>query len=99
MKPKTAPEKAPSPPRAVHQVKSSLRRSDGMAEGGKTPMAGKGTRTITEGPDSAGPVVPARTAQPASATKGPPRAAGGPSLRSHGVGGVSRPARPGSTGT
>jgi hypothetical protein len=102
MKPKTAPEKAPSPPRAVHQVKSSLRRSGGMAEGGSGPTKktfGTGTRTVAASGDAAVPAKGGASGKPVTASGANTAAAeGGPPVRSPSFGGLARPAKGGQTG-
>jgi hypothetical protein len=95
--PKT-PVKAPTKPETARQVKSSVERSRGFAAGGKTHGFGRGDHTATDGPDAAGPVEPGRTGKPQSATKGPPRATGGPKVANPSLGGLARPAGPGRTG-
>ena len=54
------PVKAATKPETARQVKSSVERSRGFAAGGRTHGFGRGDHTATDGPDAAGPVVPAQ---------------------------------------
>jgi hypothetical protein len=102
MKPKTSvPVKTASKPETVRAVRSSLARSGGVAEGGKGgphKTFGKGDHTVTAPSDAANEQAPAVTGHktPGESLK---RATGGPPVRSHSLGGVSKPAKPGTCGT
>jgi hypothetical protein len=103
MRPKTSfPAKAATAPETARQLKRSVERGGGFAEGGSGPankMLGTGTRTVTAPEDAAVPAKGGATGKPQTAPGANTKSArGGPPTRSYSLGGLSRPAAARRTG-
>ena len=79
---------------SVNKTKKEAQHDVEFAEGGDTPMFGKGDRTVTETRDAAGPQTPKQTAQHST---GNPKYAEGGSTKMFGYE-PSVPAKAGITG-